>query len=117
MTNTKLLDLLREARESLQGVAEYDTDPDKSWTFTKEACRDALVHIDAALAVHDAVPEWSDMEWLDGAFRGYTVAIGPLTLSTFPIDGKWLASVAYTMPFDTLDEAKSAAIAAARGMK
>jgi hypothetical protein len=50
-------ELLREARESLQGVAEYDTDPDKSWTFTKEACRDALVHIDAALAAHEKI-EW-----------------------------------------------------------
>jgi len=51
--------LLAEARVALQGVAAYDANPDVSWTLTKEDCRDALDHIDAALAepVGDAL-EW-----------------------------------------------------------
>jgi hypothetical protein len=48
--NEKLLELLKEAQAALQGVAEYDTDPDKSWTLTKAACREAQESIDAALA-------------------------------------------------------------------
>jgi hypothetical protein len=48
--NEKLRALLVEARDALQGVAEYDTDPDKSWTLTKAACREAQESIDAALA-------------------------------------------------------------------
>jgi hypothetical protein len=40
---------LTEAQAALQQVAEYDSDPYKSWTLTKEACRDAL------LAIREAV--------------------------------------------------------------
>ncbi len=48
--NEKLRALLAEAQSALQGVAEYDTDPDKSWTLTKAACREAQESIAAALA-------------------------------------------------------------------
>lgn len=47
--NKRLRELLAEAIHALQGVAEYDTDPDKSWTITKEACRDSLENIAVGL--------------------------------------------------------------------
>jgi hypothetical protein len=47
--NKRLRELLAEAIHALQGVAEYDTDPEKSWTITKEACRDSLENIAVGL--------------------------------------------------------------------
>ena len=47
--NKRLRELLAEAIHALQGVAEYDTDPDKSWTITKETCRDSLENIAVGL--------------------------------------------------------------------
>jgi len=47
--NKRLRELLAEAIHALQGVAEYDTDPEKSWTITKEACRVSLENIAVGL--------------------------------------------------------------------
>ncbi len=47
--NKRLRELLAEATHALQCVAEYDIDPDKSWTITKEACRDSLENIAVGL--------------------------------------------------------------------
>jgi hypothetical protein len=43
--NERLREKVDEAAHALQGVAEYDSDPEKSWTLTKEACRDALTSL------------------------------------------------------------------------
>jgi len=141
MTNTELLDLLREARESFaviaEEAAERDCDCPPEWPRC-ELCRisraasRAQRRIDAALAerqdsakdVVESDDGWEDLDlgidigWMDGAFDGHTTKLGPWTLSTFATGrNEWLSAVAFTQPFATEAEAKSAAIAAARGMK
>ena len=131
MTNAELLDLLREARESVRDLlAGYEAKTLKAKFVETE--RELLARIDAALAerqdsAKDGVESddgWEDIDigidfgWMDGAFDGHTTKLGPWTLSTFATGrNEWLSAVAFTEPFATEAEAKSAAIAAARGMK
>lgn len=104
--------LLREAREDL-ALAHADLDAlrqtRKMSTLT--------ARIDAALAEHDAVPP-GEVMWKSDGGAGLQSNVGDYRLSTFNLrNGGWLWSVENRIPVLTLDEAKSAAIAAARGMR
>jgi len=133
--------LLREARETLHDFAEnFDCDGDShKYNTTCRACdaTNQRDRIDAALAKHEdsatpvvesvapsALPEVeSDGFWRDEIYRNSVHRCGVLIRR----DGlaNWYWSVSRNLDgvnvgkghTNTLDEAKSAAIAAARGMK
>ena len=113
MTNAELLDLLREAREDVDAMGNGDL------------CR----AIDRALAIHDAaLTEHADsatpvVEWC---------AVGDTWATAYPVDGvemtvmrwadgpwKWWTNLETSAQgtASTEEEAKSAAIAAAKSMK
>jgi hypothetical protein len=117
MTNTELLDLLREARDELN-----------NWHGADDLL---LAHIDAALAERQDsakdVVEPVEMRW------GWHEVNSPNRLAALLMDGTrvecrkaenngvmgwaWNAMIQPVGFAPTLDEAKAAAIAAARGMK
>lgn len=114
--------LLREARESVfrdSLCREYDYSH-KDVAMEEHKRRTRLKdRIDAALAAHDAVPpseetvEWkTEMGLHATTVNGVNIAVFPMTE-----DGRWTAALHVADPFDTLDEAQRAAIAAARGMR
>lgn len=119
MTNTELLDLLREARSAL-----IDSGYDASIPVFARIDSALAERQDSAKDVVESDDGWEDIDigidfdWMDGAFGGHTTKLGPWTLSTFATGkNEWLSAVAFTEPFATEAEAKQAAIEAARGMK
>jgi hypothetical protein len=111
MTNAELVALLREARESHC----------PSWRFRCGICS----RIDAALAAHadSATPvvEWRLGDDCDEDFvyyEAYPDSDTGVDAVRFK-DGKWRWTMSREQQgyCDTLDEAKSAAIAAARGLR
>jgi hypothetical protein len=128
MTNEKLLDLLREARETMRDFAENwdcDTDAHKYRTTCRVcAAKEAQRRIDAALAERQDsatdVVEWRVMQDDPDFWEAYP-ADGETALDvTRCKDGRyrWSATVEREEVdyCDTEAEAKSAAIKAARGM-
>jgi hypothetical protein len=125
MTNSELLDLLREARETMRDFAENwdcDTDAHKYRTTCRVcAAKEAQRRIDAALAERqdsatDAVESNDSVLWdVTGA------TCNGLRLVCEEWKGRWAWCIEGVTHLagecDTLDEAKSAAIAAARGLK
>ena len=112
MTNDELVALLREA----QGWIGY-------WPLTKpEAGAEILKNrIDAALAEHDVEDK---VEWTQDALGYYARVKVEAEIEVFQdLSGEWqwnrtaLSDVRRHGSANTLDEAKSAAIAAARGMR
>jgi hypothetical protein len=100
--------LLREARVVVYEYGPLDEDI---------AEPDLLARIDAALAEHadSATPvvEWKTEMGL------HATTVNGVNIAVFAMaeDDKWTAALHVAEPFNTLDEAKSAAIAAARGMR
>ena len=90
------------------------------WALLREArsrAVECIKRIDAVLAqrLDSATPvvEWkTEMGLHATTVSGVNIAVFPMTE-----DGKWTAALHVAEPFNTLDEAKSAAIAAARGMR
>ena len=122
MTNAELLDLMREARESI--AQDFDSGPAGRRTLL-----DLLKRIDAALAEHadSATPVVESVVWRNTP-DGEDAVVNNAVLSVWGWRGGWawqrkpLAEPSYLNRTEsglstTLDEAKSAAIAAARGMK
>ena len=125
MTNTELLDLLREARVSVFHDHEYarifgtETDPAVA-AVPKLA--DLLARIDAALAERqDSATDVVESEPVDwGAPDRFQIAhVGSFVAEVFPDrDGKgWVWAIARRDNANTEAEAKSAAIAAAKGLR
>lgn len=122
MTNAELLNLLREAREAV----EWDFDwSEHSQASDRKVALDLLTRIDAALAEHadSATPvvEWCLGDNCDEDFvyyEAYPDSDTGVDAGRFK-DGKWRWTMSREQQgyCDTLDEAKSAAIAAARGMR
>lgn len=115
MKTEELIELLREARESL--LAQHD--PVDNLTL--------VGRIDAALASHDAVPPgevaWRKNEHCDDEFEMYEAYPDDYTgldVVRFK-DGKWRWTACREVEeqgyCNTLDEAQRAALSAARGMR
>lgn len=101
--------LLREARSIVDLAASRDVRFDNG----------LLARIDAALAAHEAVSP-SEVEWIPNGPRGLSGYLkGRVEKASVyqTKDGLWWASASDVGPFNTLDEAQAAAIAAARGMR
>jgi hypothetical protein len=121
MTNAELIDLLREATSYLDDVVR--SAPEKwKWTDEQREANDLMHRIDAALAGH-ADSAQSAVEWC---------AVGDTWATAYPVDGvemtvmrwadgpwKWWTKLETSAQgtASTEEEAKSAAIAAARGMR
>jgi hypothetical protein len=116
MTNEKLLDLLREAQECVEEAAE-------AFDHLDAKTNDVLRRIDAALAERaegstEDVVQSDPVDW--GAPDRFQIAhVGLFVAEVFPDrDGKrWVWAIAQRDNANTEAEAKSAAIAAARGVK
>lgn len=110
MTKEEMVALLRDAQEFLGHGLPCTT-----------VCGECIVaaRIDAALAEHDTVPP-GEVEW-DRGPHGWVHDDGVNELRVYRLGGewRWVTDVAYRVDgtAQMLDEAKSAAIAAARGMK
>lgn len=127
MTNAELVALLREARDFMrQAATSRGPCPD----CTECDHRDAIIaKADAALAAHDAVlPSEEDVEWESGTdYEGKTFASAQVKDVAIEVNGWDRAGTRFYWRIfstldeegraDTLEEAKSAAIAAARGMR
>ncbi len=119
MTLDEAVALLREARDFMrQAAISRGPCPD----CTECDYRDAIIaKADAALAEHDAVPPSEEkVEWIPNGPRGlsgYLKGRVEKASAYQTKDGLWWASASDIGPFDTLDEAQRAALAAARGMR
>jgi NOL1/NOP2/fmu family ribosome biogenesis protein len=113
--------LLREARNELSVLASYVEDPDTKWTtvglkVTAKAQKKLRDSIEAALAGRqDSATDV--VEWTTDAFGNNYVKQGNVLLQVAEtIDGRWAWGMRVEGDKPTLDEAKSAAIAAAKGL-
>ena len=113
MTNTELIELLREARKVV------------AYPFITVEHHQLLARIDAALAAHAAVPpseetvEWiSYGDWCEKSSNKFD-GFFQLTIRAHALPGgPWHWEAPRRSGYaPTKDEAKAAAIAAARGMK
>ena len=140
MTNAGLLDLLREARENLASMGMRRGGPS---SFDRQQAdrgvADLHARIDAALAegCPDCGHRYGQQEYCQGDGHAeyadsatqvvewktemglHATTVNGVNIAVFPMteDGKWTAALHVAEPFNTLDEAKAAAIAAARGMR
>lgn len=117
--------LLREARDELSVLASYVGHPDTVWPNvglkTTAKCHKIMRdRIDAALAAHDAVPS-SEVKWRQPCYGSHIYDDGIFRHKVELWGSKWRWFVAIDYRTDgfspSLDEAKAAAIAAARGMR
>lgn len=126
MTNAELLDLLREARETMRNFAENwdcDTDAHKYRTTCRVcAAKEAQDRIDAALA--DALAELQDsakdvVEWSDsdGWMQVSRAALPNRNLEVRRGRDAFKWKVIHQGCADTAEDAKAAAIAAAKGLR
>jgi hypothetical protein len=124
MTKEELLDLLREARKLIHTTLVIDALHD--WACESDGLDDAMrslrTSINAALAERqDSAKDVVESEPVDwGAPDRFQIAhVGSFVAEVFPDrDGKgWVWAIARRDNANTEAEAKSAAIAAARGMK
>jgi hypothetical protein len=124
VTNAELLNLLREAREVALAARAHGSIPYFQWDRDQHTADRVLRRIDAALAEH-ADSAQSAVEWRLGDdcdedfvyYEAYPDSDTGVDAVRFK-GGKWRWTMSREQQgyCDTLDEAKSAAIAAARGM-
>lgn len=116
MGNAELVALLREARDAV----EWDFDwSEHSQASDRKVALDLLARIDAALAVHDAVPPSEvEVEWrLANRPHVFLAHLNDADMALRVDWDRWYWKVTREGHTFTLDEAKSAAIAAAKGMR
>lgn len=125
MTNTELLALLREARDSV--ALDAETAGNSRFASEDERVSGLLARIDAALAAHDAVPpseekvEWKlidiDYPMHHANCEGAELVVFPNLFPANDAESLWRWKVGRQGYTNDFDEAQRAALAAARGMR